>query len=56
MRPLVSDPLREAVVGLVPAQLALEAADRGVLVDDEQLGLGDLGEVAEHLDADRRSS
>src|SRR5688572_23038979 len=52
MRPR-SEPLREAVVGLVPAHFALEVREGGVLVDDEELGLRHLREVAEHVDADR---
>src|SRR3546814_6785062 len=50
----MSESLREAVVGLVPPQFALEAALGGAVVDHDELGLGDLGEVAEHLASHRR--
>ena len=44
----------EAVVRLVPADLFLELAHRGVFVDDEKLGFGEFGEVAEDLDTHGR--
>src|SRR6478752_10417858 len=40
-----SEPLRESVVRLVPAQLLAEPADRGVAVDEHQLGARHVGEV-----------
>src|SRR3954466_11187913 len=42
-----SEPLRESVVRLVPAQLLAEPADRGGVVDHDQLGAGHVGQVAE---------
>ena len=47
-------PAREVVVGAVPAQLVGELRDGGVLVDDEQLDPGDLGQVAQRLEPQRR--
>src|SRR5689334_12078636 len=38
------EPLRESVVRLVPAQLLPEPADRGGVVDQDQLGAGHVGQ------------
>ena len=48
------EPAREVVVGAVPAQLVGELRDRGVLVDDEQLDPGDLGQVVQRFHLQRR--
>ena len=50
----LSEALREAVVGLAPAQLASEAPRRRVGVDDDELGPRHLGEVLQLLGAERR--
>src|SRR5690606_40480041 len=47
------EPLCKPVVGGVPTHLALEVPEGGLLVDHEELGARDLGEVTEHIDADR---
>jgi len=49
-----ADPLGEATVGLVAPQLVVKAAHRGGVVDHDELGADDLGEVLPHVDADRR--
>ena len=53
-RAAASDPLRQPVVGLVPAQLVAEVAHARLLVDHQQLDPRDLGEVAEELGIERR--
>src|SRR5690606_8132842 len=52
--PRTSEALCEAVVHLVPPHLVAEAAARGALVDDEQLGARDVREHLERVDPGRR--
>src|SRR5690606_2375344 len=50
-----SQALCEPVERLVPADLASEVPGGGALVDDEELRAGDLREVCEDLDVERRA-
>ena len=55
--PRCSEAPSEAVVGLVPAHLAREVPQSGAVVDHEQFGSRDLGEVLKgDLDSGRNSS
>ena len=49
-----SEATGQVVVGLVPADLLAEAAERGRLVDQQELDAGHLGEVGERLGPERR--